>query len=146
MTQKSFEELVTRLDAYARRQPAAYKLEVALLAFLGYAYFAGVVAFVSIVLGLLAMMALGHTFALMLVGAIIALSIAWTVLLWARIDPIMPEGYTLIREEAPELFAMIDGLTHELKAPMVDSVLINAEFNAEMEQVSRFGLLGGELN
>lgn len=49
MTEKRFEQLVRELEGYAKSHPAQYKLNVALLAFAGYAY---VLAVLSIVISL----------------------------------------------------------------------------------------------
>lgn len=38
MTREAFNALVQKLETYAQRQPASYKLRVGLLAVLGYAY------------------------------------------------------------------------------------------------------------
>lgn len=38
MSDTQFEQLVRRLEAYARKHPTPYKLKVALVAPLGYAY------------------------------------------------------------------------------------------------------------
>jgi Zn-dependent protease with chaperone function len=146
MTQKSFEELIIRLESYARKQPSAYKIEVALLALVGYLYFVAMVAGLSIVFGLMARARLGHESSLLVEGAIFALAAAWTLWWWSRIEFHSPEGYTLIREEAPKLFAMIDGLTSQLRAPAVHHVLLTDEFNASIVQVPRFGLLGRASN
>jgi len=146
MTQKSFEELIVRLESYARRQPRAYKMEVGLLAVVGYLYFVVMVAGLSIVFGLLTRAKFGGTSGLLVEGAIFALGAALTMWWWSRIEFNPPEGYTLVREEAPKLFAMIDGLAGELKAPPVHQVLLTDEFNASIVQVPRFGLFGGAHN
>ena len=121
-------------------------MEVALLAIVGYLYFVVMVAGLSIVFGLLAGAKFGHTSGLLVEGAIFALGAALTLWWWSRIEFNPPEGYTLVREEAPKLFAMIDSLAGELKAPAVHQVLLTEEFNASIVQVPRFGLLGGASN
>jgi len=146
MTQKSFEELVIRLESYARRQPAAYKLEVACLAIVGYGYFVGMVALVLVAFGLAPFAVFGHASAVLVQTAIVILAIAWTLLWWSRIEFHPPEGYSLLRHEAPQLFGMIDGLTKTLKAPGVHYILITDEFNASIAQVPRYGLFGGAVN
>lgn len=139
MTQKSFEELIVRLESYARRQPAAYKIEVAFLAILGYLYFVAMVAGVSIVFGLMAQAKLGHASGLLVAGAIFTLAAALTMWWWSRIEFNPPQGYTLLREEVPKLFGMIDGLTAQLKSPCVHQVLLTDEFNASIVQVPKLG-------
>lgn len=146
MTQKSFEELITRLESYARRQPAAYKAEVALLALVGYLYFIAMVVGLTVVFGLLTRARFGHASSLLVEGAMFSLAVAWTLWWWSRIEFHAPEGYSLLRNEAPKLFAMIDGLSSQLKAPAVHYVLLTDEFNASIVQMPRFGLLGRPTN
>src|SRR5258708_2015554 len=97
MTQKTFEELIIRLEAYARRQPAAYKLEVACLAIVGYAYFVIMVGVLYVVFGLACMALADRRSALIVQAAVLALAVVWTLLWWSRIDFHPPQGYSLLR-------------------------------------------------
>jgi len=141
MTDEKFSALVDRLEAQALRHPAGYKSKVLLLAGLGNLYLAAVL---FLVLALLAALA-----ASMLVLKALAVKLIlvigvflWVVLkaLWIRIPP--PEGTGLRREEAPELFAIVDDFARRLRAPRFHHVLVTDEFNAGVVQAPRLGPFG----
>ncbi len=144
MKSEQFEALVQRLEPFAQQRPGAYKLRLALLAVLGYVYLLGIVAVaIGLFLLLLAVMVYAHQFnAAMLKIMILLLAVVLVVLksLWVRITP--PEGLELDRAQVPELFGLMDELTHKLNALRVHRVLLTGEFNAAVSQVPRFGLFG----
>ncbi len=145
MTNEQFHSLVARLEDQARRNPRTYKLRVFLLAVLGYGYL-GAVAGAALVLFLLALGSIA-----VLKGAAIKLVVPlgaflWVVLraLWVTLPP--PEGRRVRPVDAPELFAMIDGLRRKLRAPRFHRVLVTDDFNAAVVQVPRLGMLGWHRN
>ncbi|HEY9807314.1 MAG TPA: M48 family metalloprotease, partial [Candidatus Obscuribacterales bacterium] len=76
---------------------------------------------------------------LVLIPAVIALRS-----LWVTFPP--PTGLPLSRQQAPQLFALLDELTTKLQAPRFHHVLVNEEFNAAVVQVPRLGILGWQQN
>lgn len=145
MTDAEFEALVGRLEQQANRNPAAYRRKVILLACVGYAYVALVLAIVGgLFVGALATAPYLKGLAFKL--AFIFGAFFWVVAraMWIRLEP--PEGRRITRGEAPELFKMIDGLQRSLHAPPFHDVLITSDFNAAVVQIPRLGLLGWNYN
>jgi Zn-dependent protease with chaperone function len=141
MTNEEFQTLVYRLEGEARRSPSAYALRVWLLAMLGNAYLALVVLLlVALFLASIASVAVLKGLAVKLI-AVVGVFL-WVVLraLWVSIPP--PEGMELRRSDAPELFAAIDALRRELRAPRFHHVLIDDQFNAAVVQSPRLGIFG----
>ncbi len=144
MTEKQFAQLVRRLEVYARHYPAQYKIKVALVAMMGYAY-------TLMVLGLVVALALacfffindGSSAKAVLLKIGIGLTVLATVIvraLWVRLTP--PTGIEIRREEAPRLFLLIDKLTEALGTPRFHHVLIVNDFNAAVVQTPRLGAFG----
>ena len=145
MTEAEFEKRVARLEVTARQYPARYRFTVLALALFGYGYLIGLLLLLlALMIGALASIAVLKAFAIKLALPIAAF--AWMVLkaLWVRIAP--PQGYRLKRQDAPELFALIDDLRQRLRAPKFHRVLIVDEFNAAVSQVPRLGLFGWQQN
>lgn len=148
MTEKRFEQLVRELEGYAKSHPAQYKLNVALLAFAGYAY---VLAVLSIVIGLtigcfiLMKNSSGAHVLLFKVGlGLIVLATVIVRALWVRLEP--PTGIELQREHAPRLFLLIDKIRNALGTPAFHHVLIVNDLNAAVVQVPRIGIFGWQRN
>ncbi|MEL6501814.1 MAG: M48 family metallopeptidase, partial [Cyanobacteria bacterium J06623_1] len=53
-----------------------------------------------------------------------------------------PTGISLKREQAPELFAILDHIAATLQAPKLTTVILNDEMNAAILQRPRFGFIG----
>jgi Zn-dependent protease with chaperone function len=144
MNSKQFEALVQRLEPFAQKNPGAYKLQVALLAVLGYAYLLGIIAVaIGLFLLLLAVVFyLRHASAGMGKVMVVLLLVPLVVFqsMWVKIP--QPDGLELDRSQVPELFGLIDELTQKLNALKVHRVLLTGEFNAAVSQVPRFGLFG----
>lgn len=145
MTHEQFEALVARLEAEARKRPGAYRAKVLLLALLGNGYLAAIVLFLL----LLFLLLLGSILWLKAAGAKLALVVGvflWIVLkaLWIRLEP--PQGTEIRPQQAPELFAMIDGLRRQLGAPRFHHVLMTDDFNAGVVQAPRLGIFGWPRN
>ena len=145
MTNAQFQALVQALEGEARRNPRAYQGRVLLLALLGNAYLAAIVALVGVLLlallaSILWLKALGVKLAIV-VGAFL-----WLVAkaLWLRVAP--PQGTRVTARDAPQLFAMIEALRREVRAPRFHHVLVTDEFNAGEVQAPRLGILGWPRN
>jgi Zn-dependent protease with chaperone function len=145
VTHEEFEALVGKLEAQARRNPAAYRVRVFLLAGLGNAYLAlilGLVVFLFLLL-------LASIFWLKALGAKLALIVGaflWVIVraLWIRIAP--PQGAEVTARQAPQLFAMIEALRRDLRAPRFHHVLVTDDFNAGVVQAPRLGIFGWPRN
>ena len=73
---------------------------------------------------------------------IVLAPIAW-ILIWALWVVIpAPEGLRVTRNEAPELFALIDDVQKRVGAPPFHEVIIDADFNAAVMQIPRLGVFG----
>lgn len=145
MKQEAFDALVARLEKSAKRNPGLYKLRVVGLALFGYGYLVGILLLlIALLIGALASLAVLKGLAIKLIIPIAGF--VWLVLkaMWVRIAA--PEGYALKRKEAPALFARVDSIRRQLKAPQFHRILITDDFNAAVVQVPRLGLLGWHRN
>ncbi|MDL1859783.1 hypothetical protein FBR04_01970 [Betaproteobacteria bacterium PRO7] len=146
MTDEQFESLVARLEQEQARNPAAYRRKVLALAFAGYAYIGAVL--------LLALLLLLGSLALAVKAAAAGIKLAivfgaflWMIVraMWVKLDP--PTGREVTRQEAPELFALLDQLQRELNVrARFHHVLITDDFNAAVVQTPRLGILGWHVN
>jgi Zn-dependent protease with chaperone function len=123
----------------------SYRTRVFLVALLGNAYLAAMLALIA---ALLAAAALSVVW-LKALGAKIAFFIGvflWLVLkaLWVRLEP--PEGTRITAQEAPELFRMIEELRRRLRSPRFHHVLVTDDFNAAVVQAPRLGMFGWHRN
>ena len=96
MTNEEFDALVLKLEDHARKDPAGYRIRVALLAFLGNAY----LAIVLLVVGLLFLLSLASILQLKVIGVKIAVVTGiflWILIraLWIKLLP--PQGFEVTR-------------------------------------------------
>lgn len=145
MERAEFDALVARLETFARDRPDAYRLRVAAMALLGYAYLA---LMLLVLLALLIGSALSVMYLklagiklLMVVGAFV-----WLVVnaLWVKLGE--PDGIAIDRRRAPALFERIERLRKALGAPHFHRVLVTDDFNAAVVQTPRLGLFGWHRN
>ncbi|NES02542.1 MAG: M48 family metalloprotease [Okeania sp. SIO2F4] len=144
MKQEEFDTLVKNLEEYAQRSPRNYKLQVVLLATLGYAYIFIILtgALILFALMILTVIHTGRINSSMIKFLILLLALISVILssLWVHIPP--PQGLVLDRQKVPQLFKMRDKLTKALKAPRFNHIILIGEFNASVIQIPRLGLLG----
>jgi Zn-dependent protease with chaperone function len=145
MDSREFEALVGRMEALERANPRGYRRRVLAWAALGYGYLLlVVVALLAICVALvMALTALKYV-ALKLLIFVVPLLFVTVRSLWVKFEP--PGGERVTRRDAPELFALLDGLQQRLKTPPVHEVLITEELNAAVTQVPRLGFLGWHRN
>lgn len=145
MTRDAFEKLVMKLEKSARKNPGLYKLRVVLLSLLGNAYLAVIlVLLLALLAGALASILVLKVLAVKLVLVIgVFISMIFRAL-WVRLDA--PTGQQVRPAEAPALFAMIDDLRRQLRAPRFHEVLITDDFNAAVVQIPRLGIFGWHRN
>ncbi len=141
-------ESIAALECEAREHPGRYRLRVIGLVVLGHLF---VFLWVAVALGLAggilwAQFAAGRFFVATLKLELLLLGAVWLMLraLWVRIEP--PGGREISREEAPELFALVDRHARALRAPIPNRVLVDDQFNASVAQTPRWGLFGGWRN
>ena len=117
-----------------------YRFRVFLLALLGYAYLLFIVALL-LALVVVPIFYLGFNI-LIAKFLLIPLILAGLVLrsLWVTIPE--PDGKKLRRDEAPDLFNLIDEVNKVLSGPKVHHILISDDFNASIVQIPQFGMFG----
>jgi Zn-dependent protease with chaperone function len=140
--------LINRLEQFSRKNPAAYRFRVMLVAALGYAYlFAVVIVLLSIVgLTIWAMFAANQLNFLAIKFLWIPLVLAGLVLrsMWVSIP--VPNGKEVNRDQAPKLFDLITEVRTALAGPDIHHVLLSDELNAGIVQVPQFGMFGWTSN
>ncbi|MBD2437620.1 M48 family metallopeptidase [Nostoc sp. FACHB-110] len=146
--QERFERLIQKLEILAQEQPSIYRLHVGLLAVLGYAYIFLILAVtVALVAGILLLMVNAQLFnvaGLKLVFFLLAIAFMLLRSLWVSFPA--PTGLVLRRQDAPELFALVDEIATQLNAPRFHHILLTEEFNASVSQRPRLGLFGWQQN
>lgn len=138
-----FGALVRTLEERARRRSRLYRVQVALLAALGYGYVVGVLLALLALIGGLGYLATRPGGAVVAGKLLIpALVVVWVLVraLWIRVPDL--EGLPLTAERVPALFAAIERVRAGLDAPRFRRVLLTGEFNAAIAQRPRFGVIG----
>ncbi len=142
MYAKKLERLVARLSQEALLRPGWYQLKVGLLALLGYAY----------VMAIIMLLILFSVFAVLWAGRYASYVVFKVVLgvlgllfitlkaMWVKLP--LPEGAIIQREDAPELFLLVERLQSQLAVPKFYKVMITGQLNAGVCQIPRLGLLG----
>lgn len=151
MTEDQFTHLITRLEDLAQHHPVEYKLRVALVAMLGYAYMVLVLlllaALIFLMMGLMPMRRSGDPAVYLAIKIGVVVFFLATVLMramWVKIPT--PNGLKLTREQTPRLFHLVDELSKKLQTPRIHHILIDIEYNAAMAQVPKFGPIGWSTN
>ncbi|MEZ5498411.1 MAG: M48 family metalloprotease [Steroidobacteraceae bacterium] len=141
MNREEFTALVERMEVFASANPAAYRWRVLAWAGLGYGYLllliAGLLAICALlVLSLTKLRYLGIKLLYVLLPTLYIVARS----LWVRFEP--PQGPRLQREDAPELFQVLDEFRTRLRTPKVHEVVITPELNAAVVQIPRLGPIG----
>jgi len=156
MDSSDFSVLVGRLERQADADPRIYAVKVAGVAALGCALIAATVALILIAayFCLDSLISHGHVYRTAVLGLIagVATLIAIARALFVKIEP--PEGRSITREEAPELFAVIDDVLQrtaskakgKTRAVPLAAVTLDTEFNASICQIPRWGVFGRYTN
>lgn len=143
-----FSVLIGRLEREADTRPRLYVAKVAAAAALGYAGPALLaIEILAVCFSIIYSLASGGTPSILVALAGIAGGVALLSMIRAFFLRIaVPDGLPITREEAPELFALIDGLSARTEAAPLASVTINGEFNASIRRIPRWGVFGGYSN
>jgi Zn-dependent protease with chaperone function len=133
--------LLEKLERELQENPKVYQSKVAMLAILGNAYivFGIIVLLAILILACLSILVL-KALAIKLIAVVGIFLYVVISSLWVRVDP--PEGIKISKNEAPELFVIIDDLRKKLNSPNFHHVLMSNDFNAAVVQRPRLGLLG----
>jgi Zn-dependent protease with chaperone function len=157
MTDEQFNDMVSASDELARTEPDRYLRKMQCLLLLGDLYLAAIT-------GLLLALQAGALF--FLVRALRTGGSGWqvgwqtllclSVLIWAiwlmRKLMLMKgghkasDGIPLTKEQAPDLFALIETLCSQADALPIYRVLMTGEFHASVEQLPRLGVFGWHQN
>jgi Zn-dependent protease with chaperone function len=139
---EAYRELIGRVEELARTKPLHYRINLALLAVLGFGY---VVAMALLTLGaavgVLVLLVISKS-AVLFKLALVPLALAYMLVksLWVRLPP--PEGRRLTPREVPALFEEIERVRKATRARPVHEVILTPDFNAAVTQVPRLGVLG----
>ncbi|MDZ7952518.1 M48 family metallopeptidase [Nostoc sp. DedQUE09] len=146
--QERFDKLIQKLEVFANKQPRLYKLHVAFLATLGYAYIFLVIAVtLTLLVGIIFLMFEAHSFnASSLKGVVFLLAFALVLVrsLWVSFPP--PTGLPLQPKDVPNLYSLTNEISSKLQAPRFHHILLTNDFNAAVVQRPRLGLLGWQQN
>ncbi|MEO1620103.1 MAG: M48 family metallopeptidase, partial [Cyanobacteria bacterium J06632_3] len=146
-TPEAFDALVKKIEAIAQKNPSYYRRRLRLLACLGYGY---IVLVFTLLLGglvlirqaLLATQGVASTSQLNVI--IVLIAAGFVSLFFAPVKK--PAGVVLTRAQVPQLYAMLDELSVVLKAPKLDTVILDVELNAAIMQRPKFGIIGWHAN
>ncbi len=140
MSAEEWRALVHKLEPEAREDQRGYARKVALLGALGYAAIGVALLALTGFAGLVIYIAVVGAFALVkLLIPIVGLGYVIFRSLAVKFDP--PQGLEVHREQAPELFEMIDEVRVAVRGPEVHSVLVDGAANASIVQIPRRGLI-----
>ncbi|MEH1852232.1 MAG: M48 family metallopeptidase [Nostoc sp.] len=146
--QERFDRLIQKLEVFANKQPHLYKLYVAFLATLGYAYIFLVLALtLGLLAGIIFLMLNAQSVNASSVKAIVFLLVFALVLvrsLWVSFPP--PTGLPLQPKDVPNLYSLTNEISSKLQAPRFHHILLTNDFNAAVVQRPRLGLLGWQQN
>jgi len=149
-TEEDFINLVRKAEQEAEANPAAYTRKLALFGLLGYlVIFLVLIVLLGLAGGLVALGIFGTgLFILLLKKKLIFVVLCgiWILLraLWVKFEP--PRGYTLKRNDFPELFGELDTLSKQLNSLKIDEVILDRNLNASVVQHPRLGVFGWHKN
>ncbi|MBN3927964.1 M48 family metallopeptidase [Nostoc sp. NMS4] len=146
--QERFDRLIQKLEVFANKQPHLYKLHVAFLATLGYAYIFLVLAVtLTLLVGIVFTMLNAHSVnAFSLKGLVFLLVFALVLVrsLWVSFPALT--GLPLQSKDVPNLYSLTNEISSKLQAPRFHHILLTNDFNAAVVQRPRLGLLGWQQN
>lgn len=128
-------------------QPERYRRHLAFFASLGYAWVLLCLLLAVLLLSWVAQRwaAQGFRASMIWIG-LGGLALLWGSLsaLWLRLQE--PEGVLIRPEQAPGLFEALERIRKTVQGPALHSVRVDANFNASIVQLPRWGLLGSASN
>ncbi|WP_027409739.1 M48 family metallopeptidase [Anoxybacteroides tepidamans] len=147
MTKERFIALVNELEKEASRRPNLYRLKVLGLTGLGYGYVLVFLGIFIFLFGVSISMFLedGFTFGGLKL-LVLTLSLSFFILKALLFRMEMPAGYYVQKQEAIELFRILEDLRVKMKTPKIHAVVLTSELNAAVTQIPKFGLFGPKQN
>jgi len=148
MDSSDFSTLIGRLEREADTHPQLYLGKVAVAAALGYL----VPALIALLILwccysiLYALVTGGTPSFLAAVGILVGAAAAIPTIRALRIRAAAPEGLALTREDAPDLFRLIDVISRKVVAAPLATVTIDGEFKLGIRQIPSWGVFGGYRN
>src|SRR5512138_2549115 len=127
---EAYRDLIVRVERMAQASPLRYRVNLALLAALGFVYVIGMALLgLAAGLGVLILLLLSKAAALYKL-ALVPLALAALLIrsLWLRVPA--PTGRKLSRRETPALFQEIERIRKAVRAKPVHEVILTPEFNA----------------
>jgi len=147
MNQADFVHMVRMSEHASAENSRAYRRSVAAFAALGYAWVIGcLVLAVGLLVWVVPRLLQGGIRWVMLGLLFGAVGLVWTCVraLWVRLDA--PNGIEITAQQAPALFEALERIRKKIKGPPIHHVYVDAEFNASIRQLPRYGLFGGAVN
>lgn len=145
MERADFEALVRKMEQRATASPSGYRLRVIAWAGLGFLFILAAILAVAALCGLIVLsITTLHLIGVKLLIIICPLLFVLLKAVWVRLAA--PQGERVRRTDAPELFALLDGLRSSLRTPRIHDVLVTPAFNAAVTQVPRLGIFGWHRN
>ena len=138
MTPARFRALVGRLEQKAARVPRVYRLEVALLAVLGYVYLFTILA--ALVAAAVGLVLVGRFIVFKLLIPLVILIFAVLRALWVSVPA--PQGERISRFDAPALHELVQRVRRGIAAPHVHVIQSIPQLNAAVVQVPQLGIFG----
>lgn len=150
LDQYIYEGLIERLEAEAENSPAAFRSKVFLISSIAYLVLFGTLLGAALLIYFGLNWAYdGHQTSYLIdfgLFALVMLPVFLAVLRMFFMRLEAPEGRPITREEAPQLFDVLDKMRKKLNGPPIHHVLIDRRFNAAISQLPRWGLFGGHTN
>lgn len=148
MDSSDFSTLIGRLEREADTHPLLYLGKVAVAAALGFLVPA------LVVLEILACcFAIAHALVtgaapsiLAAIGALAGSAALIATIRAMRVQIAAPDGLALTAQDAPDLFRLIDVISHKVLAAQFDTVKVNGDFKLGIRQIPRWGVFGGYRN
>lgn len=147
MTAEEFEALIASLEELAKRDPLAYKVRVAALAILAYAYVLFILCLIAAIILACVVIVLSQaklTIYFQFGGYQIGFVVLYLLVLFVcrsflvRFAP--PKGVPVLSIESPKIFELVNDLGQKLECPKIDGVYLNADFNASVYSMPELGL------
>ena len=148
MDSSDFSTLIGRLEREADAHPQLYLGKVAIAAALGY-LFPALIALVILTCCFLIIYALatGATPPILAAIGILAGAGALIAAIRAlRVQIAVVDGLALTPEDAPDLFRLIDVISHKIGVAPFATVKVNGDFKLGIQQIAQWGVFGGYRN
>lgn len=147
MERADFIHLVRLSEHASADDSRAYRRSVAAFAALGYLWVIGCLLLATgVLIWIWGAMAQGGFKGFYIWPVTAALALLWGSLqaLWCRLEA--PKGVALSPTDAPALFEALERIRQKTNGPPIHHVQLDANFNASISQLPRYGLFGGAVN